>query len=324
MSFVSVLGGVNLIKPYAAHNNRVMSVRFAPSPTGRFHLGNLRSAWISQWWADRLSLPHLIRFEDIDGPRVLTGAQELQIADMERIGVRATIQQKQSDFHDRHWRLFREAVDRGWIYPCFCSRSEVQQALKNSASAPHESPPLYSGHCRELHCFAETSLPSIAWRLKMAVLGGRQDFIVARTPAIRNLNELKPESFVPAYNWACAVDDYDAAPQLLVRAWDLEDVIPQQRAVHDLVARMESTPRSYPAVFHSSLITQNSGARLEKRTQGVTLPELEAHGCSSSRLMDVFAESFNVTFSDFAPQKIFGEAAKKLTLSELGLESFDV
>src|SRR5689334_10286072 len=98
-----------------------MSVRFAPSPTGNFHLGNLRTAWISHEWARALGQPWILRFEDIDRPRVLPGAQEKQLDDMAKLGLHAGRVLRQTEFHERHWTLFLTAFKQKQIYPCFCS-----------------------------------------------------------------------------------------------------------------------------------------------------------------------------------------------------------
>jgi len=73
-------------------------VRYAPSPTGRLHLGNLRTAWVSERWARSLSLPWVVRFEDIDRPRVISGSQEQQLADMRALGLKPDVVLVQSRF----------------------------------------------------------------------------------------------------------------------------------------------------------------------------------------------------------------------------------
>src|SRR6185437_14145850 len=106
-----------------------MSVRFAPSPPGRFHIGNLRTAWISHEFARVLNFPWVVRFEDIDQPRVLPGAQQTQLDDMAALGLIPDRVLTQSHQNTRHEDLFRAAIDKNQIYPCTCSRKEVLESL---------------------------------------------------------------------------------------------------------------------------------------------------------------------------------------------------
>src|SRR6476659_5113424 len=92
------------------------SVRFAPSPTGTFHVGNLRTAWVSYRWSRVLRMPWVVRFEDIDGPRVVNGARERQLADMAALGLVPDEILVQSARHERHRALFLRAVADGSVY----------------------------------------------------------------------------------------------------------------------------------------------------------------------------------------------------------------
>jgi glutamyl-tRNA synthetase len=297
-------------------------VRFAPSPTGRFHVGNLRTAWIANVFAQTHKLPLIVRMEDIDKPRVLSGARAQQLVDMENIGVQANRVYEQSANHSRHWSLFQWAASQGLIYACDCSRKEVQQELAGLASAPHSAHAIYSGHCRARGSVEITSAKteSLAWRFKMGDPSGQQDFIIARTPPV-SLAALKEDDFVPAYHWACAIDDFDGRYQLLVRAWDLEDSARLQRAIQTWLLKDAGADLQYPAIFHTALITKNDGNRLEKRTLGVTLPELSANGISPSELQRLFALSFDskLLISLPAPNALLGETFKTLSLESLGL-----
>ncbi|HVK60216.1 MAG TPA: glutamate--tRNA ligase family protein, partial [Bdellovibrionales bacterium] len=202
-------------------------VRFAPSPTGRFHIGNLRTAWISYKLSRQLQLPWIVRFEDIDRPRVLAGAQEQQLADMRALGLVPDQVLVQSDFEERHWQLLIRAIEDGVIYPCDCSRKEVQQALSGLASAPHAELAAYSGHCRPLSRRELKSVDSIAWRFRMPLESGIQDFIVARTsPQLSENGASDRASFTPSYHWACAIDDFDGRYDWIVRSSDLAHALP--------------------------------------------------------------------------------------------------
>jgi glutamyl-tRNA synthetase len=294
-------------------------VRFAPSPTGSFHVGNFRTAWISHHLARAYALPWVVRFEDIDVPRVVEGARERQLREMRELGLVPDELSLQSERAARHLSLFERAAREGRVYPCSCSRREIQEALAGVASAPHSAQPVYNGRCRPTERGGpspwgsgerERGFPTIAWRFRGDPADGSQDFIVARTGA-------RSEDFVPSYHWACAIDDRDGRYELLVRAWDLESVIDQHRAIHRLIDEWEGVV-PLPAVFHASLVVQDSGTRLEKRTRGVTLPELHGAGITSSQLSTTFERSF-VLPPRPAPGAISGERERTRTLVSLGL-----
>ncbi|MGE0764748.1 MAG: glutamate--tRNA ligase family protein [Bdellovibrionales bacterium] len=284
-----------------------MSVRFAPSPTGAFHVGNFRTAWISFQWARLLRQPWVVRFEDIDTPRVVAGSQQQQLDEMLQLGLKPDRVLKQSERRQRHWQLFQTALQQKMIYPCHCSRKEVLASL---ASAPHGKEAVYSGRCR--HGTLDTpSGPSIAWRFCTPEVDGRGDFIIARTSP-----DGSEASFVPAYHWACAVDDWEEGHKLLVRAWDLADATTVQRHLQKWLRGNEDKP--LPAVYHTALVTLNNGQRLEKRTANVTWQELNGLGFGPSKLQKIFSESFSAHFEEFEYAKVWGEIRRSVSLDELG------
>lgn len=286
-----------------------MSVRFAPSPTGAFHIGNFRTAWISHAWARALRVPWVVRFEDIDTPRVVPGSQQAQLDEMKQLGLAPDEILVQSARRDRHWEFFEKARKDGRIYPCHCSRKYVLASL---ASAPHGQEALYSGACRT-GVSEPAKNPTIAWRFRNEDSSGRNDFIVARTDTAHG-----SESFVPAYHWACAIDDWDEGHRLLVRAQDLAQATTLQRAIQSQLPGAFTRP--FPAVFHSSLVVANDGSRLEKRSRGVTWPELLKNGYSAQRLVDLFQRSFELDPSAFLNEKIWGEVRPTISLEDLGIK----
>lgn len=295
-----------------------MSVRFAPSPTGSFHIGNLRTAWVSHAIARAAKLPWVLRFEDIDAGRVLEGAREEQLRDMAALGLHADDVYLQSARHERHVELFMHAVREGQVYPCWCSRADVQRDLQGMASAPHGAPVVYSGRCRAGNVTPRRDLPGLAWRFRSPRAEGSEDFLVGRT-STRLGADGKPDAatYAPSYNWACAVDDAEGGHELLVRAWDLESVLVAQREVQAWV-RASTGRGSLPPVFHASLVSDNAHVRLEKRMRGTTLRELEAMGVSAAQLGELFERSFrNPPKAPFPASS--GETPRERTLAELGL-----
>ncbi len=304
-------------------------VRFAPSPTGRLHIGNLRTAWISREWARALGTPWVVRVEDIDLPRVLPGAQGGQLADMASLGLLPDRVLIQSESHGEHHRLFARAVRDGRVYACDCSRKDVRGALAGFASAPHGESPVYSGRCRRRGRGAEplsVDAESWAWRFRMPDASGRQDFIVARSRPCPAEACPPPDAFSPSYHWACAVDDHLGRYRLLVRAWDLESSAAPQRAIQAWLCGLEGRSAEFPALFHTSLVTGADGGRLEKRARGVTLPELNRAGVTNERILAAFRRGFDparftaALFLDSDRSGPIGEPARSLRVSDLRLE----
>lgn len=264
-------------------------VRFAPSPTGEFHLGNLRTAWISEKLARALNTPWIIRVEDIDSARVKAESWEKQKADLAILGLFADSVIVQSDRFDRHFELFERAKTEGRIYPCDCSRQDVLEALRLMTSAPHGLSTEYSGQCRgRSYEGSNFSLAlcspkeTLAWRWKASENNGYHDAIVART-------DPRGKNFVPGYHWACATDDALGNYDVLVRAWDLAPVERTQNEIREWVTGSASVV----SVFHTALVTNDDGSRLEKRTKGVTLAEFLSSGAQVEHLLEKFDEGFD-------------------------------
>ncbi len=260
-------------------------VRFAPSPTGHFHIGNLRTAWVASRLAKTLDEPFVIRIEDIDTARIKEKAWTSQLSDLSALGLVARQTVTQTHFARRHAELFATARLEGRVYPCDCSRREVLTQLSMMRSAPHAAEPEYSGHCRNRIDDLSTYRPkeTLAWRWKDESENGAYDSIVARSAS-------DASGFMPGYHWACAVDDADGGYNVLVRAWDLAPADRVQRQIRKWVSK--NGPE--PIVFHTSLVINSDGTRLEKRTAGVTLAELSAEKISAKKLSEKFEASFKL------------------------------
>lgn len=314
-------------------------IRFAPSPTGPFHVGNLRTAWVSWKIAQSLGQPWIVRIEDIDTARVKedawTNPSTGQLSDLHNLGLFPDQVLRQSKHHTRHENLFKKAVSEDRVYPCDCSRSEVRAALNDFssgfASAPHEREPEYSGHCRNLEKHRNLNpVETLAWRWKLEDPSGRFDPVIARTQLEgTQLNQVdQSRHFQPGYHFACAVDDADGGYRLLVRAWDLAPAENIQKHIRSWVS-----PASKVRVFHCALVTLDSGKRLEKRNKGITLAELKLGGINPAELIQRFVESVDLqkivddilaAEADSAEKEKpalpgLGEARKTIRLSELSI-----
>src|SRR5688572_13478881 len=147
--------------------------RFAPSPTGRLHLGHAFSALLAHEFARSRDGAFLLRIEDIDPGRSRSEHVDSIIEDLAWLGVEWD---GEIVFQSERLELYREALERlksaGLAYPCFCTRSAIAAEIAASAAAPHgPDGPLYPGTCRALapaERGRRTAAEPHAWRLDVA------------------------------------------------------------------------------------------------------------------------------------------------------------
>lgn len=269
--------------------------RFAPSPSGDLHVGNLRTALLAWLFARSTGRDFLMRVEDLD--RVRPGAEGRQLADLRAIGIDwdgATVRQSE------RLGLYVDAVatlrTADNVYECFCSRREIQEA----PSAPHHPPGAYPGTCRQLtegERAARRRERPAALRLRADVdsyevtdvLHGRIRSAVDDMVLVRN-------DGVPAYNLAVVVDDAAQGVDQVVRGDDLLTSAPRQAYLGSLFGW------SSPTYAHVPLALNAQGKRLAKRDGAVTLGELSSIGVDVRRLI---LESLGMaSIDDFDPAKL--------------------
>lgn len=267
--------------------------RYAPSPTGELHLGNLRTALAAWAAARRRGAPFLMRIEDVDSGRSREKWVGSQLADLDAIGIEWDGEPvRQSERH----RLYEEAIDRlvgqGLVYECFCTRAEIREA----ASAPHGELPegMYPGTCRDL---TESEREERRRAGRPPALRVRAGAVPVRfEDAVAGPVERVVDDFVIrrnngdfAYNLAVTVDDADQRIGEVVRGADLLDTTPRQLWLYD---RLDLTP---PARFaHVPLMLGDDGQRLAKRHGAVTLGEQLAAGRTATEIRDELAASIDL------------------------------
>jgi glutamyl-tRNA synthetase len=247
--------------------------RFAPSPTGTLHVGNLRTALLAWLFARSQGARFLVRMEDLDPGRVRAEAAEQQLADLRSIGLDWDGEVLwQSARHE----LYEAAIERlsreGRVYECFCTRAEIRAA----ASAPHGPGPegAYPGTCLRLSD-AELERKRAGGRppaLRLRAAGARigfEDRLLGRHEAVVDDFVIRRNDGAAAYNLAVMVDDAAQGVGEVVRGADLLDSTPRQV----LVARLLDLPE--PSWAHVPLVLGPDGARLAKRHGSVTLREVE-------------------------------------------------
>jgi glutamyl-tRNA synthetase len=245
--------------------------RFAPSPTGVLHVGNLRTALLAWLFARSDGARFLMRVEDLDRQRVKPGYEQQQLADLRATGIDWDGEVvRQSERLDLYARAIGDLERAGHVYPCFCTRAEIREA----ASAAHGPLPegAYPGTCRELTTAErrerERDGRPPALRLRA---GGER---IAFTDRVLGRQDGQVDDFVvrrgdgtPAYNLAVVVDDARQGVEEVVRGADLVDSTPRQL----LLARLLKLPE--PAYAHVPLVLGPDGSRLAKRHGAVTLED---------------------------------------------------
>jgi glutamyl-Q tRNA(Asp) synthetase len=260
--------------------------RFAPSPTGRLHLGHAFSALIGWSRARSSGGKFLLRIEDIDQTRCRSEYVDGIYEDLSWLGVRwdgpVLVQSQRSAMYAQ--ALKRLEAD-GLVYPCFCTRADIAAALE----APHgPAGAHYPGTCRGLPDDPErrASEPH-SWRLdagKAVELVGapswtEEDGATFTTNAADLDDAILARKDAPAaYHLACVVDDAASGVTLVVRAADLRSSTPIQRLLQQLLDLLE------PQYLHHPLVTHDDGRRLAKRDRAPTLAALRDDGVDGRAL----------------------------------------
>jgi glutamyl-tRNA synthetase len=267
--------------------------RYAPSPTGDLHLGNLRTALLSWLFARAARARHLLRIDDLDPQRSAERWVDRQLDDLAAIGIEWDEPPlRQSERSGAYAEALDELARDGLLYRCWCTRAEIREA----ASAPHGALPegAYPGTCRRLSDAErrerERSGRPAALRVRAGGarvgftdrLGGRRegavdDFVVRRNDG------------VAAYNLAVTVDDAAQGVGEVVRGRDLLDSTPRQLW---LAARLGFDP---PASWaHVPLLLGPDGRRLAKRHGAVTLAARRDRGETPARVRSALAASLGL------------------------------
>ena len=248
--------------------------RFAPSPTGTLHVGNLRTALLAWLFARSQGARFLVRMEDLDPGRVRVESATEQLEDLRAIGLNWD---GEVLWQSSRQAAYDAAIERLWaegrIYECFCTRAEIRAA----ASAPHGPGPegAYPGTCLRLSDAErerrreEGRPPALRLRAGGARIGF-EDRLLGAHEAVVDDFVIRRNDRAAAYNLAVMVDDAEQRIGEIVRGADLLDSTPRQV----LLARLLGLPE--PSWAHVPLVLGPDGARLAKRHGSVTLRELDA------------------------------------------------
>lgn len=281
--------------------------RYAPSPSGDLHLGNLRTAILAWAMARRGGKPFYLRVEDLD--RVRPGAAERQIADLAALGLdwdaspgasAARIEGSESTegkeagvlYQSTRLAAYEQAVaqlrEAGLVYECFCTRREIQEA----SSAPHGAPGAYPGTCRELSKAQRQERraqrpPALRLRAECTNYTVQDDFYGTYTGLVDDFVLVRNDGTY-AYNLTSVVDDAFVGVEQIVRGDDLLPSAPRQSYLAQLLGLAQ------PRYAHVPLALNEEGKRLAKRDGAVTLPQLREAGVEIPTILGWIAASIPV------------------------------
>jgi glutamyl-tRNA synthetase len=261
--------------------------RFAPSPTGKMHLGHVRTALVTWLQARKRGGSILMRIEDIDGPRVVEGAADGIFRDHEWLGLDwdegPVYQSKRSAAYEDALERLRAA---GLVYPCTCSRKEIAEI----ASAPHgDEGPRYPGTCRDGPTKAGRA-PALRFRFDDPS-PGFDDLVSGRFPEGEAGGDfvLRRADGTWAYQLAVVVDDSDAEVSEVIRGADLLSSTPRQIALYRALGR------PVPSFAHVGLVVDAEGRRLSKRYRSTSIEALREAGAQPEELIGQLAKSLELT-----------------------------
>jgi glutamyl-tRNA synthetase len=283
--------------------------RLAPSPTGYLHVGHARTFWTAFQRAREAGGALVMRMEDLDPDRCRASFADAAIEDLRWLGIRwhegpdrggsfaPYLQSRRLDVYLDAWRRL---VRNGYLYPCRCSRKDLENAL----AAPHESAlasvqddpridplddePIYPGTCRPQPGSTLTAnelQQGINWRFRVPdgeviefhdrnlglqrFVAGRDfgDFVVWRRDG------------VPSYQLACVADDAAMGITEVVRGADLLKSTARQMVLNRALGFQD------PAWFHCSLVVDHNGRRLAKRHDSLSLGALRQRGLTPMNIL---------------------------------------
>ncbi|HVV95435.1 MAG TPA: glutamate--tRNA ligase [Hyphomicrobiales bacterium] len=255
-----------------------VTVRFAPSPTGRLHLGNARTALLNWCFARKRGGRFVLRFDDTDRARSRAEYAEGIAADLDWLGIRPDAVVRQSQRLDRYAEAAERLKASGRLYPCYETEAELERS-RRLARAAHR-PPVYDRAALKLTAAdrvrleAEGRLPH--WRFLLESGRAAWDDLVRGPQEIDLANLSDPvvirEDGTPLYSFTSVVDDAELGITHVIRG---EDHVTNTAAQLGMFAALGAPA---PAFGHHNLLVAASGAGLSKREGSLSLGMLREEG----------------------------------------------
>lgn len=282
-----------------------MKGRFAPSPTGYIHLGNVWIALLSYISTRQQKGTYVVRMEDIDLQRSKRELGEALLDDLEWLGFEWDEGPRIGGSESTYWQSERQdyyanvleclALEK-LIYPCFCNRARLQSI----ASAPHvgEVVHRYDGHCRHID---EKKVKTLSAEkdpsLRLSIDSCEIEF-TDRWQGVQHIHlegelddyVLRRSDGMYAYNLAVVLDDIAMGITEVIRGDDLLDTTGQQIYLYKTLQQcLHSKNIKVPSYGHAPLLIDSEGHRLSKRQKSITVRELRDNQWSANRIVGELA-----------------------------------
>lgn len=274
--------------------------RFAPSPTGYLHLGHAYSALFAYEAARAAGGRFLLRIEDIDPVRCRPEFAEALLEDLRWLGLSwEEPVRRQSEHMEDYAAALAKLRAMGLLYPCFCTRREIEKEVSSSAAAPHLAPqgphgPVYPGTCKKLDPEERAQRvrrnEPASWRLDVAraldmtgplYWSDRAAGRVEAAPLDFGDAVLARKDAPSSYHLSVTVDDGLQQVTLVTRGKDLFRATDVHRLLQALLGY------DTPDYHHHNLLTDGAGRRFAKRDKDVTLRALRASGKTASEAREM-------------------------------------
>jgi glutamyl-tRNA synthetase len=274
------------------HPSPTLTTRLAPSPTGALHLGNARTFLITWAMARKAGMRIILRMEDLDGPRIKTGADAQAISDLTWLGINwdnTDIRYQRADL-SRYIHAMKTLASKRLVYPCACTRKEIQSAQSAPHASDHEL--RYPGTCRcRLGTLAFTGQEPGTDNWRMIV----PDEPVAVDDAFAGMHTFNIQHSVgdmivwtkaglPSYQLAVVVDDFDQGVTDVIRGDDLLDSGARQTLIYQALG-LGRVPRWH----HLPLVLGPDGKRLAKRHGDTRVAWYREQGVSAEKVIGLIA-----------------------------------
>ncbi len=250
-------------------------VRFAPSPTGLPHVGNLRTALFNWLYARKHDGAFILRIEDTDAERYTPSAEEQILQTLKNLG----LEWDEGPFYQSNrTEKYKETVEalrsKGFLYPCYCTPGELESNRKKMTSAG--KPPRYSGHCADLtdekvaEFEGKGAKPALRFRMEgreISFKDGVRGNVSFRCSDIGDFILVRSNG-APVFYLASAVDDIDMGITDVIRGEDHLSNTPRQIAI------IKALGAKIPRYSHLSMVTGADGKKLSKREGSIDIDSL--------------------------------------------------
>ncbi len=276
--------------------NKPYHTRFAPSPTGNLHLGHAYSALFAYRKAAVSGGTFTLRIENIDAGRCSSESEQGIYEDLSWLGITwQTPVMRQSERTDAYRAALEKLDTMGILYPCFCSRKDILNAVDNDLNAPHSfEGPLYPGTCKHHISPAEIADKKAAGLPYSVRLDAGKAFKILGAAelywhdAVKGKQPVRPEMFgdiilarkdtPTTYHLSVTIDDAAQGINLITRGEDLFPATHPQRLLQALLG-LET-----PEYHHHPLISDENGKRIAKRDNPLTLRQMRERGVSADEV----------------------------------------